>query len=101
MDGIQLITDGTGNLSEIRVDVRNNPNFASEVYRLIRALRRAQASEKSQRYRELSHKWRRQNHPLSQQDLLALIQEAKSSGEITEEEFYQAHPQWRLRARLS
>lgn len=98
MNGIRLITDGTGRVQEIRVDVKNNPSFADEALRLLKAMSRARATRKAQTYKQVAGKLRR-SQPLSPQAFHQLIQQARSSGEITAAEFFQAHPQWRRNER--
>ncbi len=100
MQGIQLVTDVRGRIQEIRVDVKNNPTFAEEVVRMVKALRRAQATERAQQYKEAVQKMRRRKS-LSPKAFLDLIDRARNSGEISEEEFFQTHPQWRRDAESS
>lgn len=95
MEGIQLITDPSGNLSEIRIDAKGNPDLAAEVYHLIHVLQRAKDTEQSLAKRK---------PPVSPMSLTAfnqLIRESKASGELSEKEFFEQHPKWRKNVTLS
>ena len=95
MEGIQLIKDPSGNLSEIRIDVKDNPNLAKEVYHLIHALQRAKDTEQAKAERKPAVS------PMSLNAFNQLIRESKASGELTEKEFFEQHPKWRKNVTLS
>ena len=89
-----MVKDGAGNLSEIRVDAMENPELAREVYHLIQVLSRARESERVKTYRESSLVLGRTEKPISEAKITKLIREAKASGEISQEQFFQRFPEW-------
>ncbi|MFK7920674.1 MAG: hypothetical protein AB8H47_01895 [Bacteroidia bacterium] len=96
MDGIEVIKDPQGNVTQIRMDVAGQPDLASDVYHLLSALQRAKVTEDAQQKRSPNgHK------PLSVSAFNRLIRDAKASGEVTEAEFFNAHPKWQKKERLS
>ena len=98
MEGVELIKDREGRITEIRVDVTGNPALAEDIYHLIGALRRAKETEKSMSTAGKSKKERSQ---LSLNAFNQLIREAKASGEISEKEFFELHPTWQRKENLS
>ena len=89
MEGIELIKDQDGKLTQILVDVEHNPELAEDVYHLIAALQRAKDTETFQQERKPNGK-----KPLSISAFNRLIRQAKASGEISESAFFQQYPQW-------
>ena len=96
MDGIQLIQDAHGKLSEIRIDAKMQPDIAEDIYHFINALIRAKDTEKKH-----NPLFAKADGPMSLTAFNQLIREAKASGEITEEAFFQSNPQWRKKEKLS
>jgi hypothetical protein len=96
MEGIELIKDHKGNITQIRVDVENKPELAEDVYHLISAIQRAKETSVFQQSRKPNgHK------PLTQKAFNQLIRKAKASGEVSEAAFFQQHPQWQKSEKLS
>lgn len=94
MEGIELIKDRKGNLTQILVDVANNPELAEDVFHLVSALQRArETADFQQSRRPNGHK------PLSISAFNRLIREAKASGEVSQAAFFQQHPQWQRSAK--
>ncbi|MDX2247443.1 MAG: hypothetical protein SF052_11735 [Bacteroidia bacterium] len=99
MQGIELIKDRKGNITEIRVDVRENPDLAKDIYHLIGTLKRVKEIEKSPSSRQkIAYPAK---SPMSVTAFNQRIRDAKASGEVSEESFFQKNPQWRKRERLS
>ena len=102
MEGVELIKDRNGRITEIRVDVKDNPALAEDVYHLIGALKRAKETEKAITDKQSSAtKTKKSRTPMSLHAFNQLIREAKASGEVTEKEFFQLHPKWRKKENLS
>lgn len=94
MKGVKLIKDKEGRITEIRVNAQANPEIAGDVYNLISILERLAEDEQQE---ELSPKPQR----MTIEALRGLIQEAKNSGELSPEEFFQLHPEWQKKEKLS
>ncbi|MEZ4829676.1 MAG: hypothetical protein R3C61_25830 [Bacteroidia bacterium] len=99
MQGIELIKDRKGNITEIRVDVKGNPDLAADIYHLVGAIKRVAETEKS----NVSDAKRSypSKGPMTREAFHALIREAKASGEISASVFFQQNPQWRQKEKLS
>lgn len=94
MEGVELIRDVEGNITGIRVDVQDDPDLAVDIYHLIRAEERAKVTKRAQTYRSVSNQVT-PTTPLSMTAFHRLIKQAKESGEVTAETFFQKHPKWR------
>ena len=90
MEGVELIKDHNGRITEIRVDVKGNPALAEDIYHLIGALKRAKDTEKQ----KIAMAGEKRYSPMSMAAFNQLIRDAKSSGEVSEKEFFQLHPSW-------
>ncbi|MEO0473107.1 MAG: hypothetical protein AAF206_26060 [Bacteroidota bacterium] len=100
MEGIELIKDREGNITEIRVDVQGHPELAMDVYHLISALKRSKQQESAAKGKSYAASLAEQG-PMSHNAFNQMIRDAKDSGEITESEFFQLHPSWQKKERLS
>lgn len=99
MEGIELIKDRKGNITEIRVDVRENPDLASDIYHLIGTLKRVKETDRSTApNKKVSYPAK---SPMTLSAFNQLIRKSKASGEISESSFFQKHPQWRKKEKLS
>lgn len=94
MDRIELIKDRKGNITQILVDVQNNPELAEDVYHLVSAVQRAKETQTFQQTRKPNGR-----KPLTLTAFNQMIREAKASGEVSEAAFFQQHPQWRKSAK--
>ena len=94
LQGVHWVKDDAGKLAEIRVDAMENPELAKEVYHLIQALSRARDTERAKTFRESSRVLGTTDKPISSAKISKLIREAKASGEITQEQFFQRFPEW-------
>lgn len=94
LQGVQWVKDEAGKLAEIRVDAMENPELAKEVYHLIQVLSRARDTERAKAFRESSRAIGANDKPISATKLTKLIREAKASGEISQEQFFQRFPEW-------
>lgn len=99
MEGVELIKDVDGNITGIRVDVQDNPDLAVDIYHLIRAVERAKNTQRAQTYRAVSSQVK-PTSPLSPSAFQRLIKQAKDSGEVSADEFFQQHPAWRPNSAL-
>ncbi|MEL6253804.1 MAG: hypothetical protein AAGD28_01855 [Bacteroidota bacterium] len=93
MDGIQVIKDTSGKLTEIRIDAVTHPELAEEIYHLLAAVSRAKETEKSLVFKSS----RISNGSGKAMDLTSfneLIRASKESGELTKEEFFARYPKW-------
>ena len=93
MDGIQVIKDTSGKLTEIRIDAITNPELAEEIYHLLAAVSRAKETEKSMIYKN-SRISKGSGKAMDNSTFNDLIRSSKSSGELTQEEFFLRYPQW-------
>ncbi len=102
MEGVHWIKNASGKLAEIRVDVTENPELAKEVYHLIQALSRAKGSERAKAYRDSSRVLTSESIATdtssSDSHLTKLVREAKASGEMSQEQFFQRFPTWQSNA---
>lgn len=89
-----MMKDDAGKLAEIRVDAMENPELAKEVYHLIQALSRAKDTRRAKAFRESSRAIGTEDKPISVTKISKLIREAKASGEISQDQFFQRFPSW-------
>ncbi|GAB4429100.1 MAG: hypothetical protein OHK0039_47710 [Bacteroidia bacterium] len=95
MDNVQLIKDPAGNIMEIRVDVQDQPELASEIYNLVRAVQRAHHTERARKFKRVRRVGASATGRMSAATFNKLLRESQASGEISEEAFFQLHPAWR------
>ena len=100
MDGVELIKDPKGRITEIRVDVKNDPDLAVNIWHLITTLKRAEDVSKSHPTKA-SKIFGEKGTKLSFRAFNQMIRDAKASGEISEEIFFQHNPKWRRKEKLS
>ncbi|MEZ4777270.1 MAG: hypothetical protein R3D00_29105 [Bacteroidia bacterium] len=99
IEGIELIKDRKGNITEIRVDVRENPDLASDIYHLIGTLKRVKEADKTT---PSGHKVSYPaKAPMTLRAFNQLIRKSKASGDVSESSFFQKNPQWRKKEKLS
>lgn len=94
LHGVHMMKDDAGKLAEIRVDAMENPELAKEVYHLIQALSRAKDTLRAKAFRESSRAIGTVDKPISTTKISKLIREAKASGEISQDQFFQRFPSW-------
>lgn len=101
MEGVEIIKDLKGNITEIRVDVKNDPDLAADIYHLIGAIKRAKETEKSLTFKQSSSAYGKRKSPMTLAAFNQMIRDAKASGEISQEAFFQLHPQWQKKEKSS
>lgn len=94
MESVEVTKDLEGNITGLKLLIENNPQLAQEVYMLVRTLKNARDIKRSIRNKAISQEVR-PTEPLTFSTFAQLIEEAKSSGEISQEEFLSKHPSWR------
>jgi len=99
MESVEITKDLDGNITGIRLSVENNPEMAQEIYELMRTLKNAKKTRRSMRNKAISQHIK-PTESLTPSTFVQLIDEAKNSGELSQEEFFMQHPSWR-REKLS
>lgn len=94
MESVEVTKDLEGNITGLKLLIENNPQLAQEVYLLIRTLKNARDIKRSIRNKAISQEVK-PTEPLTLSTFAQLIDEAKASGELSQEEFLTAYPSWR------
>jgi len=100
MESVEITKDLAGNITGIRLDVQDNPEMAQELYKLVKSLENAKDIKRSIRNKAISQQIE-PTKPLTHASLNQLIERAKASGEVSQEEFFRQHPEWQRKEKLS
>ena len=98
MKGIEIVKNKEGKVTVITLDASVQPELADAVQRLIRIARREQEALAQEEKAKADDK---PSPAMTITRFREMIREAKQSGEISEREFFQMHPEWQKKEQLS